>query len=100
MCGSGLKAVMLAQQAILAGDADIIIAGGQESMSNAPYLLRKARNGYRLGHGELIDSMITDGLWDVYNNIHMGSCAESCARDFQFSREDWMNLQLTHIKKQ
>ena len=65
MCGSGLKAVMLAHQAILLGDADIIIAGGQESMTNAPYLLTKARNGYKLGHGNLIDSMITDGLWDV-----------------------------------
>lgn len=87
MCGSGLKAVMLAHQAILAGDAEVIVAGGQESMSNAPYLLQKARNGYRLGHGEIIDSMIIDGLWDVYNNIHMGNCAESCAKDFKFTRE-------------
>ncbi len=87
MCGSGLKAVMLAQQAIMCDDADIIIAGGQESMSNAPYLLPKARYGYKLGNGELQDSMILDGLWDVYNNIHMGSCAESCARDFSFTRE-------------
>lgn len=88
MCGSGLKAVMLAQQAILNGDADIVIAGGQESMSNAPYLLQNARNGYRLGNGELIDSMIKDGLWDVYNNIHMGSCAEACAKEFSFSRKE------------
>lgn len=88
MCGSGLKAVMLAQQAILLGDADIIIAGGQESMSNAPYLLPNARNGYRLGHGEVKDSIVLDGLWDVYNNIHMGSCAESCAKDFSFKREE------------
>ncbi len=87
MCGSGLKSVMLAQQAIMCGDADIIIAGGQESMSNAPYILSKARYGYKLGNGELQDSMILDGLWDVYNNIHMGSCAESCARDFSFTRE-------------
>lgn len=87
MCGSGLKAVMLAQQAIALGDADIIIAGGMESMSNAPYLLPNARSGYRLGHGKMIDSMITDGLWDVYNNIHMGSCADSCAKDFKFERE-------------
>ncbi|HSP86798.1 MAG TPA: acetyl-CoA C-acetyltransferase [Ignavibacteriaceae bacterium] len=86
MCGSGLKAVMLAQQAILNGDSDVIIAGGQESMSNAPYLLPKARNGYRLGNGEIIDSMIVDGLWDVYNNIHMGNCAEDCARKFSFTR--------------
>lgn len=88
MCGSGLKSVMLAQQAITLGDADIIIAGGQESMSNAPYMLLNARNGYRLGHGEIKDSVVLDGLWDVYNNIHMGSCAESCARDFSFKREE------------
>lgn len=88
MCGSGLKSVMLAQQAIALGDADIIIAGGQESMSNAPYMLPNARNGYRLGHGEIKDSIVLDGLWDVYNNIHMGSCAESCARDFSFKREE------------
>ena len=87
MCGSGLKAVMLAHQAIKCEDADIIIAGGQESMTNAPYLLPKARSGYKLGNGEIIDSMIKDGLWDAYNDIHMGSCAESCARDFKFTRE-------------
>lgn len=88
MCGSGLKAVMLAAQAIQTGDAEIIIAGGQESMSNAPYVLDKARNGYRLGNGEVIDSMVKDGLWDVYNNVHMGNCAEACAKDFIFSREE------------
>jgi acetyl-CoA C-acetyltransferase len=88
MCGSGLKAVMLAQQAILCDDADIIIAGGQESMTNAPYLLPKARNGYKLGNDEVVDSMIKDGLFDVYNNIHMGNCAESCAKDFKFTREE------------
>ncbi len=81
VCGSGLKAVMLAAQAIMVGDADIVVAGGMESMSNAPYLLNKAREGYRLGHGELIDSMIKDGLWDVYNNFHMGNAAELCARE-------------------
>ncbi len=88
VCGSGLKSVMLADQAIKCGDADVIIAGGMESMSNVPYLLPKARGGYRLGHGEVIDSLVKDGLWDVYNNIHMGSCAESCARDFNFTREE------------
>jgi acetyl-CoA C-acetyltransferase len=87
MCGSGLKAVMLAHQAIALGDAEIIIAGGQESMSNAPYLLPNARYGYRLGDGQVVDSMIKDGLWDVYNNIHMGNCAEKCAKDFSFKRE-------------
>ena len=92
MCGSGLKSVMLAQQAILLDDAEIIIAGGQESMSNAPYILQNARNGYRLGHGEIKDSIVLDGLWDPYNNIHMGSCAESCARDFSFSREELDNF--------
>ncbi len=88
MCGSGLKSVMLAAQSIQAGDADIIIAGGMENMTQAPYILPKARTGYRLGHGEIQDSMIKDGLWDVYNNIHMGNCAEICARDRHYSRED------------
>lgn len=87
MCGSGLKAVMLAQQAIQTGDADIIIAGGMESMSNTPYALLNARNGYRLGHGQIHDLIVLDGLWDVYNDIHMGSCAEICAKEFAFKRE-------------
>jgi acetyl-CoA C-acetyltransferase len=99
MCGSGLKAVMLAQQAILCDDAEVIIAGGQESMSNAPYILQKARFGYRLGNGELIDSMVIDGLWDVYNNIHMGSCAESCAKDFSFTREELDEFAVNSYKK-
>ncbi len=88
MCGSGLKSVMLAHQAILCGDAEVVIAGGMENMSNSPYLLPKARTGYRMGHGQILDSMIVDGLWDVYNDIHMGNCAEACAKDFKFSRED------------
>ncbi len=88
MCGSGLKAVMLAQQAIAAGDADVIIAGGMESMSNAPYILQGARNGYRLGNGQIFDSILTDGLIDVYNQIHMGNCAEACAKDFSMTREE------------
>ncbi|MDZ7763251.1 MAG: acetyl-CoA C-acetyltransferase [Melioribacteraceae bacterium] len=88
MCGSGLKAVMLAHQAIQLGDAEIVVAGGMENMSQAPYLLPNARQGYRLGNGQLVDSMIKDGLWDVYNDFHMGSCAESCARDFKFTREE------------
>jgi len=86
VCGSGLKAVMLAAQAIMLGDADIIVAGGMESMSNAPYLLPKARSGYRLGHGELVDSVIKDGLWDVYNDFHMGNAAELCARECNIPR--------------
>lgn len=88
VCGSGLKAVMLAQQAIAVGDADIIIAGGMESMSNAPHLLMNSRTGYRLGDSKVIDSMVHDGLWDVYNNIHMGSCAETIAKEFNLTREE------------
>jgi len=88
VCGSGLKAVMLAEQAIALGDAEIVVAGGMESMSNAPYLLERARTGYRLGHGEIVDSMIKDGLWDVYNNFHMGNAGELCARRLNISREE------------
>ena len=87
MCGSGLKAVMLADQAIRCGDADIILAGGMESMSNAPYLLNDARAGKKLGHSKVIDSMIHDGLWDAYNDKHMGNCAEMLAKDRNYSRE-------------
>ena len=87
VCGSGMKSAMLAAQAIQVGDADVIIAGGMENMSLAPYLLPKARTGYRMGNGQLVDSMVNDGLWDVYNNIHMGSCAEMCAEDRKYSRE-------------
>lgn len=88
VCGSGLKAVMLATQAIVSGDAEVVVAGGMESMSNAPYLLTKARSGYHMGHGELVDSMIRDGLWDVYNQFHMGEAAEICADTLGISRED------------
>ena len=88
MCGSGLKAVMLAHQAIACGDADIIIAGGQESMSNAPYLLPGARGGYRLGHGSIQDSILVDGLTDAYDNIHMGNCAEATAKKYDMTREE------------
>jgi acetyl-CoA C-acetyltransferase len=99
MCGSGLKAVMLAQQAILTGDAEIIIAGGQESMTNTPYILPKARSGYRLGHGEVQDLIVLDGLWDVYNQIHMGSCAEVCAKEFKFSREELDEFAINSYKR-
>lgn len=88
VCGSGLKAVMLAAQAIRAGDAEVIVAGGMESMSNAPYFLPKARAGYRLGHGEVVDGVVHDGLWDSFNNFHMGSAAELIARKFKITRED------------
>ncbi|MBH49938.1 MAG: acetyl-CoA C-acyltransferase [Candidatus Marinimicrobia bacterium] len=87
MCGSGLKSVMLGSQSIQAGDADVIIAGGMENMSMAPYLLPKARTGHRLGHGEIIDSIISDGLWDIYNDKHMGNCAELLAEKNKISRE-------------
>ncbi len=99
VCGSGLKSVMLADQAIRCGDANVIIAGGMESMSNAPYLLPKARSGYRLGNGEVIDSMVKDGLWEVYNDFHMGSCAEACARDFKFTREEIDEYSIRSYKK-
>ncbi|NTW50288.1 MAG: thiolase family protein, partial [Chlorobiales bacterium] len=87
MCGSGLKSVMLGAQAIMMGDAGVIAAGGIESMSNAPYLLPKARNGYRMGHGEVLDSIIHDGLWDVYNKYLMGNAAELCAKECHIPRE-------------
>jgi acetyl-CoA C-acetyltransferase len=88
VCGSGLKAVMLAAQAIRAGDADAIVAGGMESMTNAPYLLPGARSGYRMGNGQMIDSMIHDGLWDSFGTVHMGSYAELTARRSKISREE------------
>jgi len=87
VCGSGLKSVMLAAQAIRAGDADVIVAGGQESMTNAPYLIPQARNGLRLGHGKLLDSMVHDGLWEIYNDYHMGETGELIAERCDVSRE-------------
>lgn len=88
VCASGMKAVMLAAQSIALGQNDIVVAGGMESMSNVPYYLDKARNGYRLGNGQITDGLIKDGLWDVYNDYHMGSAAELCAVDCNVSRED------------
>ncbi|MCH7903836.1 MAG: acetyl-CoA C-acetyltransferase [Armatimonadetes bacterium] len=87
VCGSGMKTIMLAAQAIKLGDARIMVAGGMESMTNAPYILDKARQGYRLGDGTLIDSMVHDGLWDAYNDCHMGTCGDKTAAEFNFSRE-------------
>jgi acetyl-CoA C-acetyltransferase len=87
VCGSGLKAVGLAAQGILTGDTEIVVAGGMESMSNAPYLLPGAREGYRLGHGTLLDSMIHDGLWDAYEHYHMGNTGEIVAEKYRVSRE-------------
>jgi acetyl-CoA C-acetyltransferase len=88
VCGSGLMAVMLATQSIRLGEADVIAAGGMESMTRAPYLLPRARQGYRMGPGPLLDAMILDGLWDPYNDFHMGSAAEGCARAHDITRAD------------
>jgi acetyl-CoA C-acetyltransferase len=88
VCASGTKAIMFAAQSIALGHNDIVIAGGMESMSNVPYYLDKARNGYRLGDGKIIDGLVKDGLWDVYNDYHMGSAAELCATECNISRED------------
>lgn len=88
VCASGLKAIMLGAQSIQLGQNDIVVAGGMESMSNVPYYLDKARNGYRLGHGQITDGMIKDGLWDVYNDFHMGAAAELCAVEHRISREE------------
>ena len=83
VCGSGLKAVMLAAQAVQCGDADIVIAGGQENMSASPHVLLGSRDGFRMGDAKLIDSMIVDGLWDVYNQYHMGTTAENVAKKYE-----------------
>jgi len=88
VCGSGLKAVALAAQAITLGEAEVVVAGGMENMSAAPYLLPKARFGYRMGHGEILDHMIKDGLWCAFEQCHMGNTAENIAREFEISRED------------
>ena len=87
VCGSGLKSVMLGAQAIMTEDSDIVVAGGMESMTNTPYYLDKARGGYRMGNGKIIDGMINDGLWDPYNNQHMGNIGELCARELKITRE-------------
>ena len=99
VCGSGLKVTHLGAQAIKAGDADIIIAGGQESMSNAPYLLPQARNGYRMGDGKVVDSMVADGLTDAYNHYHMGITAENIAEKYSISREQQDELAVASQNK-
>src|ERR1051325_3449634 len=88
VCGSGLKAVALGAQAIQTGNAEIVVAGGMESMTNAPYLLPNARKGYRLGNGQLVDSMVHDGLWEIYNDYHMGNTGELVAEKYNISREE------------
>ena len=88
VCGSGLRSVMMAAQAIKLGDADIVVAGGMESMSRAPYLLEKARFGYRMNDGQVVDEMIRDGLWDAFDQCHMGITAENVCADYSLSREE------------
>lgn len=88
VCASGTKAIMLAAQSIMLGQNEVVVAGGMESMSNVPYYLDKARNGYRLGNGTVIDGLVKDGLWDVYNDYHMGNAAELCAKECNVTRED------------
>jgi acetyl-CoA C-acetyltransferase len=87
VCGSGLEAIIQGCRAILLGDAEVVVAGGMESMSNAPYYLKRARTGLRMGHGELTDGMIADGLWDPYNDFHMGNAGELCAKRYELGRE-------------
>jgi acetyl-CoA C-acetyltransferase len=88
VCGSGLEAVILAAKTIAVGDADCVVAGGMESMSNAPYYLDRARTGYRMGDAKLVDGMILDGLWDPYGNVHMGSCGDRCASEYKVTRDE------------
>src|SRR5215468_3863335 len=87
VCGSGLKAVMMAAQGVQTGNAEVVVAGGMESMTNAPYLLPQARKGYRLGNSQIIDSVVNDGLWDIYNNYHMGMTGENVAQKYGVTRE-------------
>lgn len=99
VCASGMKAIMLGAQSILLGDNDVVVAGGMESMSNIPYYLDKARGGYRLGHGAVIDGIIRDGLWDPYKDFHMGNAAEICAAEYKISREDQDNFAVQSYKR-
>jgi len=99
VCGSGLKAVGLAAQAVTLGESEIVVAGGMESMSNTPYLMKGARTGFRLGNAELLDSMITDGLWDVYENFHMGMTAELVAEKYGISRQEQDQFALDSHRK-
>src|SRR3954453_14016058 len=87
VCGSGMQALIFGAQAIALGDRELVVAGGMESMSNVPYYMDKARQGYRMGNATLIDGMIHDGLWDPYSNVHMGSCGDKCAAEYKVSRE-------------
>jgi len=99
VCGSGLKAVGLAAQAIQTGNAEVVVAGGMESMTNAPYLLPNARQGYRLGNGKIVDSMVHDGLWEIYNDYHMGNTGENVAEKYGITREEQDEYALNSHKK-
>ncbi len=99
VCGSSLKTVIMASQTIALGEARIVVAGGMESMTRAPYLLEKARQGYRLGHAELVDSLVKDGLWDVYNNFHMGNAGELCAAKYRLTREELDDFALESYRR-
>jgi acetyl-CoA C-acetyltransferase len=99
VCGSGMRAVMDVGNAIRAGEYEVAVAGGMESMSNAPYLLERARTGLRMGNGTLVDSMIKDGLWDPYNDVHMGNCAEMCVGKYHFTREEQDAFSLESYKR-
>jgi len=99
VCGSGLQAVMFARREIMVGDAEVMVAGGMESMTNAPYLLPKARGGYRMGNGEVVDSMIHDGLWDPYDDTHMGNCGDLVAEKYALSREDQDQFAITSYRR-
>src|ERR1700704_1012220 len=99
VCGSGLKSVALAAQAVQTGNSDIVVAGGMESMTNAPYLLPQARKGYRLGNAQIVDSMVHDGLWEIYNNYHMGNTGENVAEKYGISREEQDEFALNSHRK-
>lgn len=99
VCGSGLKAVMLAAQAIMTGDAEVVVAGGQENMSQTPFFLANGRTGFKMGDQKLKDSMINDGLWDVYNDYHMGNAAELCAKECEITRDEQDELAIMSYKR-
>jgi acetyl-CoA C-acetyltransferase len=99
VCGSGLQAVISASQELQLGDKSLVVAGGQESMSRTPFLLKGGREGMRMGHGKLIDSMVADGLWDPYGNVHMGNCAELCAKEYKFTREEQDEYAINSFKR-
>jgi len=99
VCGSGMKAIMLGAQSIMTGDSEVVVAGGMESMSNAPYIVQNARNGFRMGNQTFIDEMIYDGLWDPYSQQHMGNCGELCAKEYNFTREMQDNYAIETYKR-